>query len=317
MSDNIKGALFALCAFAIYAIHDVLVRVIGGSFSPFQTLFFTSLLSFPLLTLVLVQDSTKGTMRPFHPWWLALRSLVMVAASVCGFYAFANLPLAQVYAILFMIPLLVTLMSIPILGEKVGIHRATAILVGLVGVIVVVQPGSTELTLAHLAAFGTAFGGALQSVISRKIGNDERPVVMMLFPLLTIFLIMGSSLFFVYEPMAFIDLAGMAGISFLGFIATLCLVWAYRKGEAAIVAPMQYSQIIWAVVFGSLFFGEKVNSATFFGAALVISSGLYIVAREALSGRSENQPVTRTRSRGVSPGGLRVSELLRRQREKD
>lgn len=314
MSDNVKGALFALCGFAIFAVHDVLVRVVGGSFSPFQMLFFTSLLSFPLLTIVLVQDTTEGTMRPLHPWWVALRSLVMVGASICAFFAFATLPLAQVYAVLFMVPLLVTLMSIPLLGEKVGPHRAVAILVGLIGVIVVVQPGSAELSLGHLAAICAAFGAALQSVISRKIGNDERPIVMMLFPLLAIFVTMGSSLAFVYEPMALTDLVGMAGIAILGFIATFCLVAAYRKGEAAIVAPMQYSQILWATVFGTWLFNEYVTQPVLIGSGLVIISGLYIVAREAVGGKSSNKPVTRTRTRAFSPGGLRVSSLLKKRR---
>lgn len=314
MSDNVKGALFALCGFAIFAVHDVLVRVVGGSFSPFQMLFFTSLLSFPLLTIVLVQDTTEGTMRPLHPWWVALRSLVMVGASICAFFAFATLPLAQVYAVLFMVPLLVTLMSIPLLGEKVGPHRAVAILVGLIGVIVVVQPGSAELSLGHLAAICAAFGAALQSVISRKIGNDERPIVMMLFPLLAIFVTMGSSLAFVYEPMALTDLVGMAGIAILGFIATFCLVAAYRKGEAAIVAPMQYSQILWATVFGTWLFNEHVTQPVLIGSGLVIISGLYIVAREAVGGQSSNKPVTRTRTRAFAPGGLRVSSLLKKRR---
>ena len=314
MSDNIKGALFALFGFAIFAVHDVLVRVVGGNFSPFQMLFFTSLLSFPLLTVVLVQDATPGTMRPLHPWWVALRSLVMAGASVCGFYAFATLPLAQVYALLFTVPLLVTLMSIPLLGEKVGIHRAAAILLGLGGVIVVVQPGSAELGLGHLAAIIAALGAALQSVISRKIGHEERPVVMMLFPLLAIFAAMGASLTFVYEPMSLTDLSGMAAIALLGFVATFCLVAAYRKGEAAIVAPMQYSQIIWATLYGSFLFNETVTQPVIAGSALVIASGLYIVMREAFGGQSTNKPVTRTRTRGFAPGAMRVSELLRRKK---
>ena len=314
MSDNIKGALFALFGFAIFAVHDVIVRVIGGSYSPFQMLFFTSLLSFPLLTLVLVQDATEGTLRPAHPWWLALRSFVMVGASVSAFHAFATLPLAQVYAILFMVPLLVTLMSIPLLGERIGLHRAGAILVGLIGVVVVVQPGSTEFSTGHLTAFFAAFGAALQSVIARRIGNEERPVVMMLFPLLAIFLTMGASLALVYEPMGFADLLGMSAIALLGFIGTYCLVWAYRKGEAAIVAPMQYSQILWATVFGSLLFNETLTKTTLLGSGLVIFSGIYIVAREALGGQSANKPVTRTRTRTFSPGGFRVSSVLRRSK---
>lgn len=317
MSNNLRGALFALTGFAIFAVHDVLVRIMGGNFSPVQTLFFTSLLSFPVLTLLLVQDDTRGNLRPVHPIWISVRSLIVVLASMCGFYAFANLPLAQVYAILFTVPLLVTVLAIPVLGEKVGIHRALAILIGLAGVIVVVQPGTTPLSIAHLAAFGAAVGGASQSVISRRIGNEERPVVMMLYPLMALFIAMGLGLSQVYQPMQLFDLAGMAGIAFLGFIASFCLVWAYRAGEAAIVAPMQYSQIIWAVIFGTVLFNESLDRPTLIGAGLVILSGLYILLRETRSGKSENQPVTRTRSRSISPGGFRVSAILRRNRSKD
>lgn len=316
VQNNLKGAGFALMAFAIYSAHDVLVRWLGASFSPVQTLFFTSLLSFPVLTLMLVQDATKGNLRPLHPIWITIRSFAMVVAALCGFYAFSVLPMAQAYSILFMIPLLVTLMAIPILGERVGLHRAAAILVGLAGVFMVVRPGSAELSLGHMAAFGTAFGGALQSVISRRIGNEERPVVMMLFPLAAIFLTSGVGLGFVYEPMALRDLTGMAGVAVLGFIAAFCLVWAYRNGEAAFVAPMQYSQIIWAVVYGYLLFGEVIDRATLLGATLIIASGLYIVLREARGGGSANKPVSRSRTRTMAPGSFRVSNVLRRQRDK-
>lgn len=317
LSNNLKGAIFALLAFAIYSVHDVLVRVLGTSFSPLQTLFFTSLLSFPVLTLMLVQDGTQGNLRPVHPWWTALRSVVVVIGSLCGFYAFAKLPFAQVYSMIFTMPMLVTLFAIPILGEKVGLHRVVAITVGLIGVLIVIQPGSSELTLAHIAGIGVALSGALQSVIARKIGRDERHVVMLLFPMMAVFILTGATLSHVYEPMSYNDLLGMAGVALLGFVASFFLVWAYRSAEAVIVAPMQYSQIVWAVLYGALLFGEDIDLWTLVGSGVVIVSGMYIVLRETRSGTSENQPVTQTRSRTVAPGGFRVSLFLRRKPPKD
>ena len=99
-----------------------------------------------------MRDTTQGTLIPRHPGWVAARTLLAVSGAVCVFYAFSVLPLSQVYAIIFASPLLITVLSIPILGEKVGIHRWLAVLVGLIGVIVVVRPGIQPLELGHFAA---------------------------------------------------------------------------------------------------------------------------------------------------------------------
>ncbi|WP_127116078.1 DMT family transporter [Shimia sediminis] len=310
---NLKAILLGLAGFAFFSTHDVIVRHLGATYSPVQILFFTSLMSFPLVTLMLVRDPTQGNLRPLHPWWISLRSMAMALGGMCGFYAVSTLPLAQAYAIFFTIPLLITLLAIPVLGEKVGIHRAVAVLIGLAGVVVVVRPGGAELGLGHLAAFVAVFCAATQSVIARKIGHEERRVVMLLFPLAATFLVMAAGLGYVYVPMPLIDLAGMGGIAILGFLAAFCLVGAYTLGEAAVVAPMQYSQIIWGLIFGSLLFGETVDRQTLVGAGIIILSGLYIVVREASGGTSTTTPVLRNRTRAFSPGAFRVSVALRRK----
>lgn len=312
-TNNLKGALLSLGAFSIYATHDVIIRYLGGNYSPMQILFFAALLAFPLITLMIVTDGRNSEVRPVHPWWVALRSATMVGGGVFGFFAFASLPMAQVYAMLFTVPLLITLMAIPILGERVGIHRAGAVILGLVGVLIVVRPGADALTLGHLSGFAAALCVALQSVIARRIGNDESQIVMMLYPYAAIFVSMGFALAFVYKPMPLIDFAAVAGITILGFIAAMMLVAAYRSGEAAIVAPMQYSQIVWATVFGTIFFSETPDLQTLLGAGVIIASGIYILVREAVAGNSENTPVLRNRSRAIAPGGFRISQALKRK----
>lgn len=309
---NIKAVLMALLAYGLFSTHDVVVKFVSVNLSAFQIVFFSALLSFPLLTLMLVRDTTLGNLRPKHPRWTALRSVVVAVIPACAFYAFSVLPMAQVYALLFATPLLVTLLSIPILGEKVGVPRLAAVLVGLIGVLVVLRPGSTELGLGHAAALVSAFGGATQSVVLRKISADERRSVLMLFPMLTTVVIMGAIMPFVYVPMSSAEFGGVAVIALLGFCAMLCLVQAYTVGEAPVVAPMQYSQIIWATLFGALIFGESVDFMTLLGAGIIIASGVMIVIREAKGGRSDNTPVIRTRSRPLTPGGMNISLLLKR-----
>ncbi len=312
LSPKLRGVIYSLSAFAVFSTHDVIIKFLGGAYTPFQIIFFSTLMSFPLTTMMLMRDETEANLIPAHPWWTALRTGCAVVATTCAFYAFSSLPLAQTYAILFAMPLLITLLAIPILGERVGWRRMLAVLVGLCGVIVVLRPGSTELGLGHLAACGAAFFSAFASIIVRKIGRDERSVVLLLYPLLANFLLMSILMPRDYQAMPIEHLGAVALVSALGFCAGLMLIAAYRNAEAAIVAPMQYSQIVWAAIYGRLFFDERIDRMTVIGAGIIIASGMYIVFREQAGGGSANTPVLRTRSRGYG-SAFRISPFLPRR----
>ena len=255
MGSNTTGALLALLAFAIFATHDVIVKILGANYSPIQIIFFSVLFGFPWVTLMLIRDASSGNLRPRHPYWTAFRTLATTLTGVSAFYVFSTLPLAQVYAILFATPLLITILAIPILGETVRIRRWVAVLVGLGGVLVVLKPGAQDLTLGHAAALVAAFGSAFASIIVRKIGKDERSVVLLIFPMMSNFVVMGALFGFVYKPM---PIEHMGGIALMALLGSALVIAAYKAGEAVIVAPMQYSQIIWATLFGALLFNETI-----------------------------------------------------------
>jgi drug/metabolite transporter (DMT)-like permease len=297
MGGNAKGALLALLAFGIYATHDAVVKLMGADYSPFQLIFFSVLFSFPLAMLMMVRDPNPGTLKPVHPWWMALRTGAAVLTGITAFYAFSVLPLAQVYVIVFATPLIITILAIPILGEKVRIRRWIAVIVGLCGVMVVMRPGSTDLNLGHLAALVAAVGGSVASIIVRKIGQEERPIVLLLYPMLANFAFVSVALPFVYKPMPIEHLGLVALMAMLGWIGGVVIIAAYKAGEAVIVAPMQYSQIIWATAYGLLFFDESLDQSTMIGATIIIASGLYIVLRESRIGTSANRPVLNTKMR--------------------
>jgi len=314
---NLQGAAIALLAFALFSGHDVLVKYLGGSYAPFQIVFFSVLLSFPLATLMLVQDRTDANLRPRRPGWTALRSAAVVLTGVSAFYAFSTLPLAQVYAILFATPLLITVLSIPVLGEVVRLRRWAAVIVGMGGVLVVLRPGAAPLESGHLAALLAACGAATAAIVVRKIGQEERPIVLMLYPMLTNIVLMGAILPFVYRPVAGLDLAALGLIAALAFAASLLMILAYTRAEAVMVAPMQYSQIVWAAGYGALFFGERLDLWTAIGALIVIASGLYILVREGRGTASTHRPVLRTRSRPETGTYLRIGPLIRALRGAD
>lgn len=309
--SNLIGALLSLAAFGVYATHDVFIKILGGSYTPFQLIFFSGLLGFPLVTMALMRDRTDGNLIPKYPGWTVLRAAAAVLGAVTGFYAFSVLPLAQIYAIFFTMPILITLMAIPMLGERVGMRRGVAIGVGLLGVIVVLRPGQADLGLGHVSGLAAAGLGALASVIVRKVGQQERAAVLMLYPMIASFLVMGAAMPFVYVPVPPQDFAMMAGIAALGLLGGILIIAAYRRAPAIIVAPMQYSQIIWAILYGYLFFDEQIDLYTGIGTAIIIASGVYIVLREDTPDVSKNRPVLETRSRFETAAMPRISQMLR------
>jgi drug/metabolite transporter (DMT)-like permease len=315
-STTLRGALFALLAFGLFSTHDVVIKFLGRSYASPQIIFFSVLFSFPLIIFMLIRDADGGSLRPVHPWWTAARGAMSAISGGAAFYAISVLPLTQLYPILFSMPLMITLMAIPILGERVGPRRAGAIVLGLIGVIVVLQPGAAAFTIGHVAALVAAMASAFNSIIMRKIGRDERTVVLQLYPLIVNLVIMGALLPFIYVPMQLIDMGASAVVAALALTAVACLVAAYRAAPAVVVAPMQYSQIIWASLYGVLFFDDSMDRMTLIGTAIIIASGIYIVLREdKRRAEGSSQPVLRSRSRAGTPSTPRVASFLTREEQ--
>ncbi|QPH55574.1 DMT family transporter [Pontivivens ytuae] len=318
MTSAARGAASALLGFAFFATHDVIVKSLGGTYPVFQIVFFSVLFGFPTVMIMLIRDQAPGTLTPKHPVLVGVRTGLGVVTGLCAFYAFTTLPLAETYAIIFAQPLLITILSVPLLGEAVGLRRWIAVAVGLLGVVVVMQPGVSTLSLGHLAALTAATCGAFVSIILRRIGGEERSVVLILYPMLANLVCMAMVMPFVYVAPPVEHLGLFAVISLLGFGGMLMLIRAYRTSPAAIVAPMQYSQILWAVIFGTLLFDELPTWTTALGAAIIVASGIYIVLREERGGRTVARPVTTGRTlRGDTVAGVRTGDVLRLQGKRD
>ncbi|GGE37043.1 membrane protein [Primorskyibacter flagellatus] len=291
MSRNIQGILLALAGCALYSAHDALIKALGAGLPAVQIAFFAYLLGIPFVVALLIADTSPGTLRPANPGWMAVRVLSVLVATLGAFYAFLVLPLAETYTILFAAPLIITVLAVPILGETLRWRRASAVIVGLIGVIVVLQPGSAPIGLGHVAALLSAAGNAMVHITARRIGPEERLPLMILYPMLGIVLILAVVLPFDFRPLTGATFGGLAILAFLSFSAMLCLIEGFKRGEAGLVAPMQYSQLIWGTLFGAVFFGEWPEGPTLIGAVLIIGSGLYIVFREAGRKAEEEVPV--------------------------
>lgn len=290
--SSLQGLLFGLIAFGAYATHDVAIKHLGQTYAPFQTIFFATLFSMPLLVGYIALGPQPVVLRPVYPGWIIARIVASIFGTVGVFYAFSVLKFAETYTILFTTPLFITAFSVPILGEKVGLRRWGAVLLGFVGVLVALDPGVTTLGLPHVAAFIGAMSAAFIFISLRKIGQEESTAVLILYASLVNLLVMAVAMAFVYKPMPLIDMAENSLISILGFIAMLFMIAAYRRADAAVVAPTQYSQLLWAFLYGALLFGETVGKNVLLGAAIIIASGVYITLREARLRRDEAEQIS-------------------------
>lgn len=275
----LTGAFLGLTAFGLYACYDITIKFFGPTLNPMQVVFCAACFVLPMY---LGQMALTGQMRalwPVMPKLTFLRAGVVLVNSSLGAYAFSVLPLAEAYAVFFLMPLLIAALAWPVLGEPMDITRGLAILAGLAGVAVALQPGVTVLGWGHLAALGGATFGACNYVIIRKTGGVEKPAVILLYPTLAQFIAWGAMMPWIWQPMS----AGDLGLTFVMavelFLGGFAIVTAYRLAPAIVVAPMQYSQIGWAAVLGWMIFGERIGSATALGIAIIIAAGLVILAR--------------------------------------
>jgi S-adenosylmethionine uptake transporter len=289
----LRGALLGIAAMGVFAGYDVAVKFLGGSYHPFQIMFFAGMAAVPLVLTQISLTRTAGNYRPRLLRWTVIRCTITLANGMLGTYAFATLPLAQCYAIFFTMPLMISLLGVVMLGEAITFARLIAILAGFVGVIIALQPGSEPLRWAHLAAILGAVTGALNYVIMRKTGQIERPEVLVIYPMLSQLAAMAIALPFVYTPMPIEHHMLTWAMAVFGIGGTYVIIAAYRAAPVAVVAPMQYTQILWAALAAYFIFNEQITPATWAGLSVIIAAGVYILttARGAMGGAGDEASV--------------------------
>jgi S-adenosylmethionine uptake transporter len=276
-SAGLTGALLGLASFGLYALCDVTIKFMGQDMTSVQVIFVAGLCSLPFILAQAAMAGGDRSLRPVLPGWVALRVGLILVNSVIVSYTFTRLPLAQAYAIFFCMPLLITLFAVPMLGERLDLPRLLAVLTGLAGVLIALRPGSEPMALAHLTAIMGATLGALNSIILRLIGGRERAAVMMLYPALAQAIVLAAVMPFLWQPMSALHwgLGGMIGL--FSTVAGLAIIRAYVRAPAIVVAPMQYSQIIWAAALGALIFGEAMDGPMILGIGVIVGAGLFLL----------------------------------------
>lgn len=276
-----------LVAVALFALMDAGLKLLSPHYPALQVGALRGMSSLPfVLAWILATNGLRNLLRV--RWRLHLLRAALGIAMMAGFvYGLRTLPLSTAYAITFVAPLLVTAMAVPLLGEHVGPRRWIAIAVGLVGVVVILRPtGEGMLTLGGLAILLAAVCYAASAITVRMLARTDSTQAMVFW--LMALMALGSALLAWRDwlPIQPAHVWIIAGVGLAGSLAQVALTEAFRRGEASLVAPLEYTALLWGTVLDVTLWGLLPDAITWVGAAIIVASGLYLLRRERVRGVS-------------------------------
>lgn len=282
ISDNMKGAALMSGSMAGYTFNDACMKALSGSLPLSQAVFLRGIISCVMLYALGRFLKTLSFRLDGREWALiVLRCLAELGATYCFLTALFNMPIANVTAVLQVLPLTVALGAWVFLHEPLGWRRLVAILVGLIGVLLIVQPGGEGFTSWSLYALVAVLFITLRDLIVRKLAPETSSMTIAFTAAVVI--TVGFGITSAFETWAPVDVGSFALLTFAAcfiFTGYLFAVMVMRVGEIGFVAPFRYTGLIWALLIGLWIFGDWPNMLTLLGAAIVVVMGLFTLFRE-------------------------------------
>ncbi|WP_158885451.1 DMT family transporter [Rhodanobacter sp. L36] len=277
-----KGVLLGFLAFAAYAVSDAFVKSLRGSLPAYEAVFFGAAMALAALPFIKSRnDRWREVLVAQRPGPYLVRSVASAIGSTAAVIAFTALPMAEAFALIFLMPIFVTLLSVLVLKEHVGWRRWSAVVAGFIGVLVVLRPGFRALGVGHLAALVCGFASAIAMIAMRVAGPHEKRITLygagVVGPMLLTGVLMLLQDFYwpnLHQWML------LLGYGLLAALAAVLLMLATQKSPANHVAPTQYSQMLWAVFLGYLLFGDGLDWPMAIGIAIILGAGLFTFVRE-------------------------------------
>ena len=277
-----KAITLNLCAWILLPFMDAIAKYLSSDLSFFQITwaryFFTVFWTLPFMFFFFRKNLTFSE----NPKLQILRGIILFSANICFFYSISIISLSKALTLAFVAPLVTTALSPFLLGEKVGLKRWSAVLVGFLGTLIVIRPGFIEFNLATLAALGTGCLYGVYLIITRKLHSTDNPLLTLL-----ITGVVGASIGSFFVPIVWINptLIQWGWLGLMGIFACLghlFLIYSLRYANASKLAPFGYFEIVTNIILGYYIFNQFPDIWTFLGLFIIISSGIYIFRREVL-----------------------------------
>jgi len=283
---TLAGILLALAAATCFALLDTVVKALAPYHHPLMAAWTRYAGHLLLMVLFLGPRHGFGLVRTRRPWFQLARGAVILGATATFFTSLLYLPLATAAAISFAAPLVITALSVPLLGERVGPRRWAAVVVGFLGVLVIMRPGSGFTHWATVLPLAAAACNAVFYIMTRMARQTEAPVTSLIYPTLVGTVALGAVLPFVWSPPTLASAPLLLATSVLGGLGHWCLILSLNRIEVSVSAPYSYVYVVLMVLTGYLLFDEVPDVWTVVGGMIICGSGLYILYRETRQRRA-------------------------------
>lgn len=274
------GILLTCLAYLLFSVQDASIKFLVSTIGVWQILFFRSAAILVGSTLIGGRSLIVASARSPILMAMLLRSFLILAAWLCFYTAAKSLQLAELTTIYFAAPIIVTVLSIMLLGEKVPLLRWCGVLVGFVGVFVACDPARLGLSVPVMLVLAAAFLWGLSIVLMRKIALQERTLIQVVLNNAFFLVMAGVPLLFLWQTPTMLELGLMLVVGLLGGVAQFLLFEGMKRAPISVIAPFEYSSLIWAFALGFAIWGDVPRSEVFTGAAIILAAGLLIVAGE-------------------------------------
>jgi drug/metabolite transporter (DMT)-like permease len=299
MTNNSKGILCLVCAVALFTISDSIVKLLSPTYALHEIMLFRALFAMMVVIVIVQLEGGFVTLKTRRPILHFIRGCMLVLANMFFFLGLASLPIAEAVALFYSAPLFICLLSQLVLAQKVSLYRWVAIFVGLIGVVVMLRPGSEIFRMTALLPIIAAFAYACMVMITSKLGMQDKAGTMTFyiqFAFIVVSSIVGLSVgdgqFYTPDnpTLGFLlrswsipvigDLGLIAAGGFFVAAGGYLISQAYRTGQASLLAPFEYSSMPLALLLGYLVWGDWPDHYSMLGSILIISSGILIVVFE-------------------------------------
>ncbi|OZI41177.1 EamA family transporter [Bordetella genomosp. 5] len=270
----VMGGIFCL------TLSDAQAKWLGDHYSPIQILFMRALIALPVVLAVVASLGGRRSLRTQYPLIHLLRGAINIVSATCFYIGLTHLPLAENTAIAFAAPLFVTALSVLLLKEKVDGARWLAVGAGFAGVLVIVRPGSGGFQIAALWPLITALLYAVMMITARAIGRGESMLTTMFYIVAGQLVCSAVAVPWFWNTPAAEHLPYFAGVALFSTLGLTLITQGFRIGPASVVAPFDYTGLIWATLLGWIIWNEQPDLQAYVGAAFIAGSGLYIALRE-------------------------------------
>ena len=279
LPDNLKGISFLMLASLVFSIMALLIKLLG------QNLHITQILLVRQIGMIImvapaILRNFPGSLRSERLGLQLIRLLCALIAMLCGFTALIHMPLADATAIFFAKSFFVTILAVFFLSEAVGVYRWSAVLVGFIGVMIMLQPGTDNFSIYGLASLAGAAGAAAVMITLSLLSRSDSTDTILIYGSVGVGLVMILPGIYFWQQPTLLEWLLLASVGVVSYFGQKLNILAYKHGEASLLASLDYVRLLWATLFGYLIFDQFPDGSVWLGVSIVIAAAIFMIYRE-------------------------------------